>query len=117
MTDFFEPSDPEAFVDFPPMPTKKNWMGDWVVCPKCFGHGGWNLSLNNYPLCGENTAENWHKYCHFRASCSQCNGYGWTSRENAACIHEWLFYRNTGRCLNEQKCSKCGTIVEWDSSD
>lgn len=118
MRKYLEPTDPNAFLDFPLQESPPTWAPDYVPCPKCFQHGGWNLEINAYPLRNmENTPENRHKYSHFRAHCGQCNGYGWTSQENAKCLHEMVHHRNTGRCLNEYKCIKCGKIEEIDSSD
>lgn len=115
---FLTPNDEGAFEDFPlkEKPTY-DFQKDYVVCPKCFGHGGWNLTLNAYNISGmPNTPENRHKHSHFRAFCEQCKGWGWTSPENAKCLHEMQHYKNTGNCLNEYKCSKCGKIEEVDSS-
>lgn len=119
MNKYLEPTDEGAFVDFP-LKSKPEYayQSSYVQCPKCFGHGGWNLTLNAYPLRNmADTPENRHNYSHFRAHCGQCNGWGWTSPDNAKCLHEMKHHRNTGRCLNEYKCSKCGKIEEIDSSD
>ena len=119
MDKYLEPTDPDAFVDFPvkDKPTYDYQKG-YVVCPKCDGHGGWNLKLNAYPLRGlEDTSENRHKFSHFKSNCGQCGGWGWTSPENTKCIHEMSRYRNVGKCLNEYVCVKCGMIEEIDSSD
>lgn len=78
-----------------------------VLCPKCKGHGGWNLTLNAY---GPGK--------HFQAHCSQCNGWGYVRPgRDAECIHEDKHLRNTGNCLNVYGCVKCGREVEIDSSD
>jgi hypothetical protein len=114
---YLNPTDDGAFVDFPEPNKKPEWAKNWVKCPLCMGYGGWNLSLNAYSLHGkENTPENRHRYSHFKSHCGQCNGYGWTSVDNAKCIHEMQHYRNVGNCLNEYKCLKCGKTEVWDSS-
>jgi hypothetical protein len=116
---FLEPTDKDAFLDFPlkEKPVYKH-MEHYVACPKCLGHGGWNYIINAYRLWDkEDTAENRHKHAHFRASCGQCNGWGWTDPDNTKCLHEYKWDRNTGRCLNVHKCTKCGKEVEYDSSD
>lgn len=118
MTEFMKPDDPNAHLDFPGIHDKPEFAPDDVLCPVCKGYGGWNLSLNSYKLHNrEDTPENRHRYSHFRASCSQCNGWGWTTAENAKCIHSMKHFKNTGRCLNQYKCEKCGKIEEIDSSD
>ena len=110
---YLEPTDPGAFDDFPPVSIPKGL----VICPKCQGHGGWNLRLNAYSLHGyPDTRENRHRYSHFRASCSSCWGYGYL-QPGQTCVHEWDYYRTIGRCLHEWKCVKCGAIREVDSSD
>lgn len=116
---FLNPTDPDAFLDYPEIANPPSFSKDWVECPVCHKHGGWNLKVNSRPLHKgvEDTPENRHKYAHFRAYCTQCNGYGWTSASNAKCIHEMGFSRNLGRCYNEYKCTKCGMIQTVDSSD
>lgn len=95
MQKYLEPTDPDAFVDhelLSPVPS----MGYTVECPQCKGHGGWNLQLNAYPLRGkENTP----------------------GTDNADHVHEWVFVKNTGNCLNLHECKICGRKWEIDSSD
>lgn len=76
-----------------------------VTCPKCHGHGYWNLRLNAY---GPGK--------HFQALCSQCMGWGRLTAADAACVHDWAVTR-TGRCLVESTCTKCGKGRVIDSSD
>lgn len=106
---------PDAFVDWPMK--EPSYMGN-VMCPKCKGHGGWNLNLNCYPLHGkEDTPENRHRYSHFRAMCGLCWGYGWGTEERFKCDHDWVFEQNLGRCYNRYRCASCSATWDCDSSD
>lgn len=106
-------TDPDAFLDFPsPVVPRTNHK----LCPRCKGHGGWNLKLNAYPNRYEDTAENRHKFSHFRSMCSNCHGWGQV-HESQTCVHEWTFVVNKGRCLNLYKCIHCSTPNLIDSSD
>lgn len=117
-TVYLEPTDEGAFMDFPAPREKPAHMADSVLCPKCHGHGGWNLKLNAYPLHSyADTPENRHRYSHFRASCSQCNGWGWTEADNVDCIHDYAPHRTLAAYTHESKCTKCGHTVVYDSSD
>ena len=117
MQKYLEPTDPGAFVDHERLNPEPS-MGYTVECPQCKAHGGWNLKLNEYPLRGkENTPENRKLFSHFRASCSQCQGYGYVAPDNADHIHEWVFVKNTGNCLNLHECKICARKWEIDSSD
>ncbi len=117
MPNYLEPTHPDAFIDFPKL-NKPDHGHDYIECPKCFGHGGWNLAINAYPMRNcEDTPENRHKYKHFRSSCSQCNSWGWLHPDKAKCIHDLTWSKNVGRCLNEYKCLKCDHTEVWDSSD
>ena len=112
------PNDPQAFVDFPKPPAAPEYMGATVECPLCKGHGGWNLRLNEYKLHGkEDTPENRHLFSHFRASCSQCQGYGVVKPEDGYHIHDWKRTKNLGNCLNLYECAECGQKWQVDSSD
>ena len=110
----------EAFVDYPPAPIHGLPEGK-VICPRCKGHGGWNLKLNSYKLREgiEDTPENRHKYSHFRTSCNNCNGWGYVgaNSRDATCIHKYEWTANVGNCLNNYKCHKCGKEICVDSSD
>ena len=94
-------------------------LGLTKLCPVCIGHGGRNLQLNAYPLPAgkEDTAENRHTYCHFRAICSHCNGWGFVAESEMCSGHEWKHTENLGRCYNRYTCTKCGKINDVDSSD
>lgn len=102
-----------------------------VICPKCKGYGGWVLTENAYPLPKgmEDSAENRAKYCHFRAHCNQCNGWGWVKRDSldAQCVHDYHELSveqcrakgigHHGMCWHVYECAKCGEIRSTDSSD
>jgi hypothetical protein len=91
--------------------------GKFVLCPLCKGHGGWNLQRDAY---GEGR--------HFRASCAQCNGYGWVDNyepRDLECIHEYRENNSravelTGGKLFYQEhlwiCKKCDRFMVVDSS-
>jgi hypothetical protein len=117
---YLNENSPEAFVDYPPAPRHPLPAG-MVTCPRCKGHGGWNLKLNSYKLPDgmEDTPENRHKYVNFRASCSNCNGWGYVRADSrdATCIHKYEHSANVGNCLNNYKCSKCEKEICVDSSD
>lgn len=104
---------------------------DATLCPVCKGYGGWVLTLNAYPLPKgyEDTAENRAKYVHFRAHCSQCNGWGWVKSDSpdAQCVHEYKELSQEsarakgiahhGMCWHVYECAKCGHAMSQDSSD
>jgi hypothetical protein len=128
MVEYLTPDHPDAFVDsFKQQPQPE--IGFTHKCPKCKGHGGWNLKLNAYglPPGYKNDITNRHKYSHFRAHCDQCNGWGYTA-EPSTCIHQFdrelerveckergLYH--AGRCWHVYECGKCGKIISQDSSD
>ena len=119
MSKYLEPTDEGAFEDHTLLdPLKAYELGMTVLCPQCKGHGGWNLTLNAYPLHGKaDTPENRYKFSHFRASCSHCMGWGYVEPKNAYHVHHWVHDRNIGNCLNVLKCSDCGLEWQVDSSD
>ena len=112
---FMLPTHPDAFLDHP-----RQEPGRYKIeCPRCKGHGGWNLSVNAYPLHSrEDTPENRHRYRHFRAACDHCNGWGYVSEQTASkCSgHEWVRTETLGRCYHRQKCIHCGETWDIDSS-
>jgi hypothetical protein len=117
MKTYLEPTDPNAFVDFPEIPGPPEYIESAVICPQCKGHGGWNLELNAYPLHQyENTPENRHMFSHFRASCSQCVGHGYVTPENSGHIHRWKRVGSIGNCLHLDECEVCGKQWQVDSS-
>jgi len=118
MTNYLEPTNPEAFIDYPGKQSKPDYIPNSCECPKCKGYGGWNLKLNAYPLhFKEDTPQNRHLYSHFRAGCSHCFGWGWVREEDADHVHDWQFVHNIQNCLNLYDCSICGKQIEIDSSD
>lgn len=110
------PDDPEAFLDYPAK-DRAAWMVDYRPCPKCKGHGGWNLNVNVYKNHYEDTPENRHRFSHFRCTCDTCNGWGWISPKQTCTDHNWVHVANLGRCYNRYKCTKCGAIDDVDSGD
>ena len=99
---------PEAFIDHALMQPHDDCT---ELCPTCKGHGGWNLELNAYALpdATEDTPENRKKFCHFRASCTAC--WGWGYIQPGTCAHDW------GSTGNRWKCRKCTAEITVDSSD
>ena len=114
--DYLTPDSIDAFLDYPEV-DRSNWAENVIECPKCKGHGGWNLKINAYPLHNHlNTAENQHRSSHFRSSCGSCWGHGHL-QAGQTCAHEWTTERNVGKCLHEWSCGKCGEKRVVDSSD
>jgi len=116
--DYMEPDSKDAFVDYPRQSKKlATELGLTAECPQCKGHGGWNLQLNAYPLHGKpSTKKNRHLFSHFRAGCTNCQGYGYVAPKDAHHIHKWNYVRNIGNCLNLYEC-ECGLKWQVDSSD
>lgn len=122
MNQYMTPDHPDAFLDWPkPAASPANRE---QLCPRCQGHGGWNLLLNQYRLPPNSvrgrypdTPENRHIYCHFRSQCGHCAGWGWVSRDEKCTGHDWELVANTGRCLNMYRCVHCDARQEVDSSD
>ena len=113
---YMDQNHPDAFLDYPGI--KKPEYGHTKLCPKCKGHGGWNLRLNAYSLHNyPNTAENRHRYSHFKCMCSHCSGWGYVLPTETCPGHEWQFLQNLGRCYNRYKCLICGKTSDVDSSD
>lgn len=121
---FLKPNDRDAFVDWPKIKFTDfiekypySWVEKYVECPLCFGHGGWNLKINAYPLHEkENTPENRHYFSHFRCCCSQCNGYGYVSPDQTNHIHKWIRKEKIANCLHIYECEICKITQEIDSS-
>jgi len=114
--EYLSPEHPDAFLDYP---EPKTVPENYKQCPVCSGHGGWNLRTHSYPLPPqyESTAENRHRYAHFRCICSHCHGWGHVHNTEMCEGHEWAFEKNLGRCYNQYKCIHCGKIHNVDSSD
>jgi hypothetical protein len=125
MSKYLTVDHPDAHIDFPSVDEiRAQWLRllkrePVATCPRCRGYGGWNLEINAYPLRGkEDTRENRHKHCHFRASCSQCNGWGFVdNKRDAECVHqaEETAHDNV-RCLTNYRCTKCDKRWQVDSS-
>lgn len=115
-SEFMNETHPDAFVDFP-MQLPRPEYGYTKVCPKCKGHGGWNLALNQYALREyADTPENRHMYAHFTCLCGNCMGWGHVD-ESQTCVHEWEYKVSVGKCLHESVCKNCGQKMIVDSSD
>lgn len=136
--EYLKPDSPEAFIDWP---AKEEIPEDYKECGKCKGHGGWNLRINAYlksaqqekeireglekthyanlPLMRHDMSPELfrHYYAHFRASCDNCNGWGFIPESETCPIHKWEFHRSVAMCLTEYKCAHCGRIQSVDSSD
>ena len=116
---FMDHTHPDAFVDFTKMALPVWATPDqYKECPRCKGHGGWNLQRNAYSLHNyADTAENRHRYSHFCAMCGHCKGWGFVSVKVTCPGHEWVFDKNLGRCYNRYRCTLCSAINDVDSSD
>lgn len=124
---YLNPGDPGSFDDWKKKEIDPYYgkIGYTQECPRCRGHGGWNLLVNAYPLHSyENTSENRHMFSHFRALCEICSGYGYVNPNqnnlNPECVqdgHKWSLVENLGRCYNRYKCLTCGITQDVDSSD
>jgi len=98
----------EAHTNYDDIPVKLSpgLYGLTVLCPKCSGHGTYNLELNAY---GPGK--------HFQGGCRQCNGWGWVRPEDSVCVHDWKqTAHDQWRCLTNYKCAKCGVEQTVDSS-
>jgi hypothetical protein len=118
-TKFSDPYLPDC-TDFTNIPVlkKPSKYRKMVKCPKCKGHGHFNLRLNAY---GPGK--------HFQGTCSQCCGCGWVDPKDAICIHEWKEIGreecrkrgvyHAGNCYHVYVCSKlgCAAVMAQDSSD
>ena len=115
MSHFMDHMHPDAFVDFS---VRSPEYGMTKMCPRCQGHGGWNLKLNAYrlPEGYEDNSYNRNRYVHFHTLCGNCNGYGYV-HESQTCVHDWEYSRGVGKCLTEYKCVHCGQLQVIDSSD
>jgi len=77
-------------------------MADAIYeCPVCEGHGHWRT-------------EDYAKYG-VGIHCSQCNGWGWVTKEDKDCIHEMEEYKSS-MCQHWYRCKKCGVETYEDSS-
>lgn len=115
---YIKPGDPYAFIGMEPKKIR-DWLsdnavnsGEFVACPVCQTYGGWNMSIK-YGVTNPNTPDDFS----LRAFCTQCNGKGWTHKHNAACVHEFVYQSNLGRCFNRYVCTKCEITKDIDSGD
>ena len=105
MSNHLKPGDEGAFQDWEKQ-SQPNWAAQ--QCLRCWGYGGWNLQLNQYPN------QEHERLRHFRAHCANCNGWGWTRAEDH--IHNWLPHEQQTIHLHTEKCSICQRIQQIDSS-
>jgi len=116
---YLDENHPEAFKDIEVKPDR-GYISNPIPCPRCKGHGKWNLVINSYGV-GK----------HFQASCGQCNGWGFVdgTTSDATCVHEWgeLSSKEArargidhfGMCYHVYACTKpgCTAVTARDSSD
>lgn len=109
MAEYLAHNDDAAFVGLekksPQPPSYWHKSGLAHECRKCRGFGGWILTPNAY---GEGR--------HFKASCMDCNGWGYTEAP-ADHPHEWDNGKTVGNCLHTYTCKVCGLATTLDSSD
>jgi hypothetical protein len=106
---YLEPTDPGAFLGIEKKSREsyeRSWSESAAECAKCLGHGGWNLRLSPD---GQ----------HSKASCDNCNGWGYVPAAQGAHIHDWKYQANLGNCYNRYRCvvPGCGKFWDVDSSD
>lgn len=92
--------------------------GPWVHCPKCLGHGRWNLTLDAYgPKPGDSSGQRQH----FQASCGQCWGWGWVEAGSldATCLHQFseVTPDQPFRCSHTIRCAQCDQRRSYSSDD
>ncbi len=116
---YLEPTDADAFKDMErlaPEPAASMYgryrckppvdSTPVVECGQCKGFGGWNLKLDAYAL-GR----------HFKASCNNCNGWGYVPASQGDHVHEWDAGETVGRCVTRYTCITCKKVSDVDSSD
>lgn len=108
---------PDA-TDFTDIPKRSQPDGLELIyeCPKCHGHGMWNLRLHAY---GSGN--------HFPCSCGQCHGWGYVAEADRSCLHEYRELSPTeclgrriahhGMCWHVVECVYCGRCLSYDSGD
>ncbi|MCI0461143.1 MAG: hypothetical protein L0Z62_29705 [Gemmataceae bacterium] len=111
------PYRPDA-TDFTDIPLQQPpGIGGLVhVCPKCRGHGRWNLRLDAY---GPGK--------HFQCGCGQCNGWGFVGESDWRCVHDYRELTpaecgtrgipHYGMCWHVLECVTCGRCLSYDSGD
>ena len=105
---------PNAFIDFPPVQPPPPGR---TPCPRCHGHGGWNIRMHAHqvPPKYPDTPENRHRFAHFQAACTNCNGWGHVPEAQGDHAHRWVTLRWTSS-VHTQQCEDCGTLWEVDTS-
>lgn len=81
-------------------------------CPKCNGTG---YSVLSYDVLEDE--EGIRTYLPFKASCSQCWGWGWVYEVDAHCIHDFKEIEpdEPWRCWHTIQCTKCGRKRSYSS--
>jgi len=127
---YWNPKHPRAFEEFPLHRYAENLSQSNVLCMKCQGHGGWNLSEM---FKNDSRGPEWR---FFRAHCTICNGLGVlhkvsdaaTIRALEQCGGEHRFVDITRdqafklglatyRCMSAHQCLDCGFAQSFDSGD
>ena len=82
----------------------------FVPCPKCQGHGKWNLKLNAY---GPGK--------HFQGACGQCWSWGFVAPGSLdeTCLHTFkaIAPRDRFRCSHTIECTTCKRQISYSSDD
>ena len=113
-TTYMKEDHPDAHLDFPEVQAPPPGR---LGCPRCGGHGGWNLRLNRRPLPTgiEDNRENRHQYVHFKAACPNCNGWGHLPEDQGDHVHQWETVVWEG-FLRTERCRECGRKRQLDTS-
>jgi hypothetical protein len=115
MNNYLDPTTDAPKLVFKDMQVKpkKEYLSD-RVCPRCQGHGQFNLRINAY---GPGK--------HFKSLCGACWGYGYLQK-GQVCAHEWRdateeeikkAHITLYRCEHAWVCTKCSTTRVVSSSD
>lgn len=117
----------EAFIDYPRVEEqylvwdRYHCHAPGVLCPQCHGYGGHNLRLLAYPLPYgmQDTPAVRHTYRHLRASCQQCNGWGFVDAEgpDTVCIHDYDAGTAAGPSRRTYTCRTCHRALTVECSD
>lgn len=104
MSDYLNPGDHRSFDGHTVVQNSSPLQ--YKHCPKCAGHGRWNLRVDAY---GPGR--------HFVGVCDHCSGWGLVDVNQTCVNHNWKHTANLGRCYNEYTCTHCGAVSRVDSGD